>query len=41
LLLCLLAGGTTEDHLLLPASLVVRASTAPPAGRHTDEAGDR
>jgi LacI family transcriptional regulator len=41
LLLGLLAGGTTEDHLLLPASLVVRASTSPPAGRHTDEAGDR
>ncbi|HEY3546411.1 MAG TPA: LacI family DNA-binding transcriptional regulator [Propionicimonas sp.] len=36
LLLGLLAGGTTEDHLLLPASLVVRASTSPPAGRHTD-----
>ncbi len=40
LLLGLLAGGTTEDHLLLPASLVVRASTAPPAERHTDEASD-
>jgi len=41
LLLGLLAGGTTEDHLLLPASLVVRASTSPPAGRHTDEASGR
>jgi LacI family transcriptional regulator len=36
LLLGLLAGGTTEDHLLLPASLVVRASTSPPAEGHTD-----
>jgi LacI family transcriptional regulator len=41
LLLGLLAGGTTEDHLLLPASLVVRASTSPPAEPHTDEAGGR
>jgi LacI family transcriptional regulator len=40
LLLGLLAGGTTEDHLLLPASLVVRASTSLPAG-HTDEVGGR
>jgi LacI family transcriptional regulator len=30
LLLGLLAGGTSEEHLLLPATLVVRASTAPP-----------
>ncbi|MCC6498327.1 MAG: LacI family DNA-binding transcriptional regulator [Propionibacteriaceae bacterium] len=30
LLLGLLAGGTSEVHLLLPATLVVRASTAPP-----------
>lgn len=41
LLLGLLAGGTTEDHLLLPASLVVRASTSPPAERRTDEASGR
>ena len=41
LLLGLLAGGTTEDHLLLPASLVVRASTSPPGQRHTDEARSR
>jgi LacI family transcriptional regulator len=41
LLLGLLAGGTTEDHLLLPASLVVRASTSPPAKRDTDEASGR
>jgi LacI family transcriptional regulator len=32
LLLELLAGVTNEEHLLLPATLVVRASTAPPAG---------
>ncbi len=31
LLLELLAGRTKEEHLLLPATLVVRASTAPPA----------
>ena len=36
LLLGLLAGGTGEDHLLLPATLVVRASTAPPTG-HRDQ----
>lgn len=41
LLLGLLAGGTTEEHLLLPASLVVRASTSPPAERHGDLAGGR
>lgn len=31
ILLGLLAGETREEHLLLPATLVVRASTAPPA----------
>ena len=41
LLLGLLAGGTTEDHLLLPASLVVRASTSPPAEGHTNEGSGR
>jgi LacI family transcriptional regulator len=38
LLLGLLAGVTSEEHLLLPATLVVRASTAPPTERRTDEA---
>ena len=41
LLLGLLAGGTTEDHLLLPASLVVRASTSPPGQRLSVEARSR
>jgi LacI family transcriptional regulator len=41
LLLGLLAGATSEEHLLLPASLVVRASTSPPAERNTDEASGR
>ena len=38
LLLGLLAGATSEEHLLLPATLVVRASSAPPTGHGTDEA---
>ena len=41
LLLGLLAGGTTEDHLLLPASLVVRASTSPTAEGRTNEGSGR
>jgi LacI family transcriptional regulator, galactose operon repressor len=39
LLLGLLAGATSEEHLLMPASLVVRASTSPPAGRRPERSG--
>jgi len=39
LLLGLLAGVTSEEHLLLPATLVVRASTAPPEERPTHADG--
>ncbi len=41
LLLGLLAGGTSEDHLLLPATLVVRASTAPPPEQPARQGGGR
>jgi LacI family transcriptional regulator len=41
LLLGLLAGGTKEEHLLLPATLVVRASTAPPQERPTHGGSNR
>jgi LacI family transcriptional regulator len=41
LLLGLLAGVTSEEHLLLPATLVVRASTAPPEERPTHEGSSR
>lgn len=41
LLLGLLSGLNTEEHLLLPARLVVRASTAPPAARPTPEGNSR
>ena len=41
LLLGLLAGGTSEEHLLLPATLVVRASSAPPPEQPAEQGSVR